>query len=99
MNTASEGFTPTPRLEQLLQAAERIAADSGASVVGVEHLQLAILGDPDATPTQVLVEIGWDPAEFATNLRSLMDSDSYRMPTYQIARLDSEVSEHPSSGR
>lgn len=97
MVTASEGVSRTPRLEQLLLAAEQIARDSGSPVVGVEHFQLAILGDRDAIPTQVLVKMGWDPAEFATHLRALMDSDSYHGRTYRVSRLDGEVTEHPNS--
>ncbi|WP_327357081.1 Clp protease N-terminal domain-containing protein [Streptomyces sp. NBC_01304] len=48
---------PTPRYERVVAEASRIAADLGHGYVGVEHLFLAILRDPDSVPTQVLAEI------------------------------------------
>ncbi|MDA2809851.1 Clp protease N-terminal domain-containing protein [Nocardiopsis sp. RSe5-2] len=52
----------TPRLQQAVARARRIAAehgvtdDAGRPVVGTEHLFLAILDDGYAVPTQALEE-------------------------------------------
>ena len=49
-------LTPTPRYERVLQTAHDLAAQLGHRYVGVEHLFLAIIQDPQAVPTQVLAE-------------------------------------------
>lgn len=44
----------TPRYDRIVAASRQIAWDLGHAYVGVEHLFLAIVQDPDAVPTQVL---------------------------------------------
>jgi hypothetical protein len=43
----------TPRYDRIVAASRQIAWDSGHTYVGVEHLFLAIVQEPDAVPTQV----------------------------------------------
>lgn len=64
-------FTPTPRYEQVLQAAADLAAQLGHRHVGVEHLFLAIIQDPHAVPTQVLAENA-PVADIEDRLREVM---------------------------
>ncbi|MGW5387847.1 Clp protease N-terminal domain-containing protein [Nocardia sp. NPDC003963] len=79
--TESEDDLPyNPRLRNLLAAAEAIARDSGQRAVGAEHLQLAILGDAAAIPTQVLHKMGWDAEAFTARLRELIESAGYNGP-------------------
>ncbi|MER7171181.1 Clp protease N-terminal domain-containing protein [Streptomyces mesophilus] len=47
---------PTPRHENVIAEAARIAVRLGHDYVGVEHLFLAIVRDPGAVPSQVLAE-------------------------------------------
>lgn len=44
----------TPRYNRIVAASRQIAWDLGHTYVGVEHLFLAIVQDPDAVPTDVL---------------------------------------------
>lgn len=79
----------TPRAERILVEAQRIATDSGASRVGVEHIQLAILQDTDSVPYQILAkEIN------AQKLRSLLEEHlqtaGYLTPTNRARFLDSQ---------
>lgn len=76
MTETTEQLPFTPRLRDLLSTAEAIAAAAGQHAVGAEHLQLAILGDTGAIPTQVLSRLGWT-TEFAEHLRALLASDGY----------------------
>ncbi|MDG4858673.1 Clp protease N-terminal domain-containing protein [Streptomyces sp. T-3] len=62
---------PTPRYEQVVAEAQRIATGLGHRHVGVEHLFLAILRDPGSVPTQVLAEIV-DPAGLDGRLSEVM---------------------------
>ena len=68
---------PTPRYRQIVAAASTIAAERGHTYVGVEHLFLAILGDPLAVPTQVLAR-RVDLAQAEADLRAVMESDTYK---------------------
>ncbi|SDK85621.1 Clp protease N-terminal domain-containing protein [Streptomyces indicus] len=61
----------TPRYEQVLAEAERIAAGLGHDYVGVEHIFLAVLRDPAAVPTQVLAGIV-DPVDVDEALSEVM---------------------------
>lgn len=70
----------TPRYFRVLGAAEEVARGMSHSYVGVEHLFLAILHDPDAVPTQVLGTMV-DPGEVESALVALMSSDGYRGST------------------
>jgi hypothetical protein len=49
--------SPTPRLRRMLDDAIAIAREMGHSHVGVEHVFLAMAGDRDAIPTQVLARM------------------------------------------
>jgi ATP-dependent Clp protease ATP-binding subunit ClpA len=67
---------PSPRYLRILERSAEIAREMGHSHVGVEHLFLAIINDPDAIPTQQLASaVKLDIVE--TNLRTLMRSASY----------------------
>ena len=74
---------PTPRYRQIVAAASNIAAERGHTYVGVEHLFLAILGDPAAVPTQVLAR-RVDLAQAEADLRTVMESDTYKTPSPPI---------------
>lgn len=69
----------TPRLEQILARAEEIAGELGHQHVGAEHLQLAILDDGHAIPTQHFSEF-MDIETIKKSLYSYIDSDWYRNP-------------------
>lgn len=64
-----DGLTRTPRLLRILDDAPDIAKAQGHDYVGVEHLMLAILADPDAVPTQHLRKLGLDPDSIAQTLK------------------------------
>ncbi|WP_225726509.1 MULTISPECIES: Clp protease N-terminal domain-containing protein [unclassified Nocardia] len=68
----------TPRLRAILRAAETEAANRGYDFVGVEHVQLAILADPWAIPTQVIAREEGRVDRIAADLRGVLDSDSYK---------------------
>jgi ATP-dependent Clp protease ATP-binding subunit ClpC len=68
---------PTPRVQRILGAADEIARSTGHPYLGVEHLFLAILRDPDAVPTQALAEVT-DVAAVERSLLAIMSSDGYR---------------------
>ena len=69
----------TPRYNSILAASEQIAHAMGHSYVGVEHLFLAILRDPDAVPTQVAVEV-INVDSLDNRLVEVMNSRGYRTP-------------------
>jgi ATP-dependent Clp protease ATP-binding subunit ClpA len=73
---SESGLTRTPRYFRVLGAAEEVARGLGHSHVGVEHLFLAVLRDPQAVPTQVLGELV-DPAAVESALVGLMNSEGY----------------------
>jgi ATP-dependent Clp protease ATP-binding subunit ClpA len=85
----------TPRMQQILDAAEEIAHAHGHTYVGVEHLQLAILADRDAIPTQVLEQLGIKPTRAARAIADLMEGDGYRTPRARARGLDGVVVEQP----
>jgi len=75
MSTPDE-LTSTPRYDRIVAASRQIAWDLGHSYVGVEHLFLAIVDDPDAVPTQVLSGfVG--PAEVGDAVRGLITSEGW----------------------
>jgi hypothetical protein len=75
MSTPDE-LKSTPRYERIVAASRQIAWDLGHSYVGVEHLFLAIVDDPDAVPTQVLSGfVG--PAEVGGAVRDLITSEGW----------------------
>jgi len=76
---------PTPRFHQILGAAAEIAQSMGHSYLGVEHLFLAILRDPEAVPTQALAEVA-DAGEAERHLLAIMSSAGYRTPSAAVQR-------------
>lgn len=71
---------PTPRYMSTVSVAAGIAREMGHSHIGVEHLFLAIIRDPDAIPTGQLAKL-IDVTEIESNLLSVMNSTEY----YSIA--------------
>lgn len=55
-------------IKQLLEEAERIAAERGAGRPSAEHLVLAALELPDGTARRTFERLGRAPADFATAL-------------------------------
>ena len=53
MSTSGE-LKSSPRYGRIVATSRQIAWDLGHRYVGVEHLFLAVVDDPDAVPTQVL---------------------------------------------
>jgi ATP-dependent Clp protease ATP-binding subunit ClpA len=74
-----------------MAAAEDIARQHGKERVGVDHLQLAILADSDAVPTQTMSRLGWEPSELTAALETLISSTGYTNPAYRARRLDGRV--------
>jgi ATP-dependent Clp protease ATP-binding subunit ClpA len=71
--------SPTPRYRQILDSSAEIARAMDHSYVGVEHLFLAIIRDPDAVPTQALASmISLDQVD--AGLIEVMNSPSYVTP-------------------
>lgn len=66
--------TLTPRLQSIMARATEFQRERGANVVGVEHVMIAILEDPDSVPTQVLDRFV-DPPRVQQALVGLIDSD------------------------
>jgi ATP-dependent Clp protease ATP-binding subunit ClpA len=69
-------------------AAADIARQHGNEVVGVDHLQLAILADADAVPTQAMARLGWEPSVLTAALEALISTPEYSNPVYRAKRLD-----------
>jgi len=80
-----ESLAETPRFHSALGAAAEIARSRGHSYIGVEHLFLAILRDPDAVPTQALAEIA-DVGAVEDRLLAIMNSAGYRTPSSGVRR-------------
>lgn len=80
MTDTSSDPRPTPRYEQILAAASRIAADEfGHDYVGTEHFLLALLADKHAVATQAIQRFA--PAtEIADELHRIMASEGYNTP-------------------
>jgi ATP-dependent Clp protease ATP-binding subunit ClpA len=66
----------TPRYDRIVAASRRVAWDLGHSYVGVEHLFLATVQDPDAVPTQVLSRFV-PPAQVGAAVRDLITSEGW----------------------
>ncbi|MGV9264177.1 Clp protease N-terminal domain-containing protein [Kitasatospora sp. NPDC003701] len=75
--------TATPRYLAILDEAGRIASELGHGYVGVEHLFLATLRDPQAVPTQVLTEFV-PPEQVTAALHDLLSSPGYNTPTRNV---------------
>jgi ATP-dependent Clp protease ATP-binding subunit ClpA len=80
-----EYLAGTPRFHRVLGAAAGIARSRGHSYIGVEHLFLAILHDPDAVPTQALAQVA-DVGAVEDRLLAIMNSESYRTPSTGVRR-------------
>ncbi|MBF6460196.1 hypothetical protein IU433_14235 [Nocardia puris] len=90
--TDAEQLPLTPRLATILESAQSAAREFGYDAVGVEHLQLAILADPDAIPTEALARSG-HLDQFVAALRQVMERPGYRESTRRARRLDGSVTE------
>jgi len=82
--------TPTPRLKQVLAAAEREAADLGHPYIGTEHLLLALFGKDewDIQPSaamRVLASLGLEPARVREQVLGLLG------PSTAVARTRDHV--------
>jgi ATP-dependent Clp protease ATP-binding subunit ClpA len=66
----------TPRYDRIVAASRQIAWDLGHNYVGVEHLFLAIVQDPDAVPTQVLSRF-LPPGQVGAAVRDLITSEGW----------------------
>jgi ATP-dependent Clp protease ATP-binding subunit ClpA len=75
MSTPGE-LKSSPRYDRIVAASRQIAWDLGHSYVGVEHLFLAVVDDPDAVPTQVLSR-SVDPAQVGAAVRDLITSEGW----------------------
>ena len=75
MDTPDE-LKSSPRYDKIVSASRQIARDLGHSYVGVEHLFLAIVDDPNAVPTQVLSRFV-DPAQVGGAVRDLITSEGW----------------------
>jgi len=75
MSTPGE-LKSTPRYDRIIANSRQIAWDLGHNYVGVEHLFLAIVDDPDAVPTQVLSRFV-DPAHAGGAVRDLITSEGW----------------------
>ncbi|WP_267899374.1 Clp protease N-terminal domain-containing protein [Streptomyces triticagri] len=71
---------PTPRARRILEAADRKAAGMGHSYLGVEHLMLAVLDDPDSVPTQVMAGL-IEPEAVSAAILEVMESPGYNTPS------------------
>lgn len=62
----------TPRLEQIITKAGEIAHRYGFSVVGTDHLLMALCDTPDAVACRLLTELGSDPKKLTAALQERM---------------------------
>lgn len=89
----------TEDYQHVLDEAERIAHNRGDGYVGVEHLALAILTDPDATPTRELkLRMGVDTGELVDRLGAFLDAPVPGPGQYRVRRLDGTTTIHPVEG-
>jgi hypothetical protein len=77
---SSDEFTGRAQVDASLRpdraASRQVAWDLGHSYVGVEHLFLATVQDPDAVPTQVLSRFV-PPAQVGAAVRDLITSEGW----------------------
>jgi ATP-dependent Clp protease ATP-binding subunit ClpA len=67
---------PTPRYRNTIRTATEIALEMGHSHIGVEHLFLAIIRDPDAIPTGQLAAFA-DVPDIESKLLDVINSPEY----------------------
>ncbi|GAB2707473.1 Clp protease N-terminal domain-containing protein [Nocardia thraciensis] len=77
METPDATLTLTPRTNWIFGYAQAVARERAHEHIGPEHLQLAILDDPDAVPTQTLRRLGAEPRDLAEALGEAMRSADY----------------------
>src|SRR5436305_14952538 len=78
MPDTGDALSLTPRMHWIAGYAHAIARERGHSGPGAEHLQLAILDNPGALPTQLLRTTGADPEVLTETLNAAMRSVTYR---------------------
>ncbi|WP_327111119.1 Clp protease N-terminal domain-containing protein [Nocardia sp. NBC_01730] len=87
----------TQDYELIISAAERIAHERGDDYVGVEHLMLAILADPDAVPTfELRHRMGVDVAELVRQLNLFLDAPIPGPGQYRVRSLDGTITMRPA---
>jgi ATP-dependent Clp protease ATP-binding subunit ClpA len=74
--SAPDEFKSTPRYDRIVAASRQLAWDLGHNYVGVEHLFLAMVQDPDAVPAQVLSRFV-PPAQVGAAVRDLITSEGW----------------------
>ncbi len=62
----------TPRLEEIITRAGELAHQYGFSVVGTDHLLMALCETPEAVGYRLLTELGSDPKRLSQNLQERM---------------------------
>ena len=77
--SSPDELNSTPRYDRIVAASRQVAWDLGHTYVGVEHLFLAIVQDPDAAPTQVLSRFV-PPGQVGAAVRDLITSDGWWNP-------------------
>ncbi|MCX4095352.1 Clp protease N-terminal domain-containing protein [Nocardia sp. alder85J] len=87
MATGNQSVSLTPRMNWVLGYAEAVARERGHPEVGVDHLQLAVLHDPAAVPTQVLARLGGDRERLAELLNVALRAAAYRMSADRFEML------------
>ncbi|MQY29458.1 Clp protease N-terminal domain-containing protein [Nocardia aurantia] len=87
MVTGNQGVTLTPRMNWILGYAEAVARERGHAEAGADHLQLAVLRDPVAVPTQVLGRLGGDRERLAELVSAALGAAGYRMSADRFAML------------
>jgi ATP-dependent Clp protease ATP-binding subunit ClpC len=83
MDQSQSAPTPTPRVEQTLRAATRLAEARGHLYVGTEHVLLALLDDPDGIAGQVLNAVGPGDA-LRQAIEVILSSAAYAAGTRRI---------------
>jgi ATP-dependent Clp protease ATP-binding subunit ClpC len=66
----------TPRVEQAIARAERIADGYGDGFIGTEHLLLGLAEDPDGIASSVLEELGVRE-KVRQRLRAMLEHEEY----------------------
>jgi hypothetical protein len=67
---------PTPRYRDTIASATQIALQMGNSHVGVEHLFIAIIRDPDSIPTSQLAKFV-SVSDVESRIFSILNSAEY----------------------
>jgi ATP-dependent Clp protease ATP-binding subunit ClpA len=77
----------TPRMAQILRAAERHVDGAVSRSVGTEHVLLALIEDKDGVAGRVLDELGFADAVHK-RVREVIESPAYR--TVHVLELDEQ---------